>query len=98
MAANPQSAQANVQSGKRQADGSSAFTYSRAWRDVGAGWQPLFGSFRGTGYSIEWHDFFARREFDWAASFHPGCIELCLNLEGDGFVEGRGARAEFAPN
>jgi AraC-like DNA-binding protein len=83
---------------KTQATGRRAFTESDAWRDVGAGWQPLFGSFRGVGYSIEWHDFYAKREFDWAASFHPGCVELCLNLKGDGYVEGRGGRAEFAPN
>ena len=74
------------------------FTEAEAWRDAGGGWQPLFGNFRGVGYSIEWHDFFAKREFDWAASFHPGCVELCLNLEGRGFVEGGGERAEFAPN
>ncbi len=74
------------------------FSEAGAWRDVGAGWQPLFGSFRGVGYSIEWHDFLAKREFDWAASFHPGCVELCLNLEGHGFVEGRGGRTEFAPD
>ena len=65
---------------------------------MGKGWQPLFGNFHGVGYSIEWHDFLAKREFDWAASFHPGCIELCLNLEGHGFVAGQGDRAEFAPN
>jgi AraC-like DNA-binding protein len=74
------------------------FTEAGAWRDVGMGWQPLFGSFHGEGYSIEWHDFFAKREFDWAASFHPGCVELCLNLDGTGFVEGRDSRAEFEPN
>jgi AraC family transcriptional regulator len=74
------------------------FTEAGAWRDVGKGWQPLFGSFHGEGYSIEWHDFYARREFDWAASFHPGCVELCLNLDGTGFVEGRSSRVEFEPN
>ncbi len=74
------------------------FSESGAWRDVGAGWQPLFGSFRGVGYSIEWHDFQARREFDWSSTFHPECVELCLNLEGTGFVERNGGRAEFAPN
>ena len=78
--------------------GSAPFTEAGAWRDVGKGWQPLFGSFHGAGYSIEWHDFMARREFDWAASFHPGCVELCLNLEGHGFVASHGQRAEFAPN
>ena len=74
-----------------------AFSEAGAWRDVGAGWQKLFGSFRGVGYSIEWHDFLAKREFDWAPSFHPDCVELCLNLDGSGFVEGDGSRAEFAP-
>jgi AraC-like DNA-binding protein len=74
------------------------FSEADAWRDVGAGWQRLFGSFRGVGYSIEWHDFVARREFDWAPSFHPDCVELCLNLAGRGFVEGNGTRAEFAAN
>ena len=39
-----------------------------------AGWQPLFGSFRGVGYSFEWHDFQAEREFDWSPSFHPDCV------------------------
>ena len=74
------------------------FTEAEAWRDVGVGWQPLFGNFRGVGYSIEWHDFQANREFDWSPSFHPDCVELCLNLDGHGFVEGHGSRAEFAPN
>jgi AraC-like DNA-binding protein len=76
----------------------SAFTEAGAWRDVGKGWQPIFGNFHGAGYSIEWHDFFAKRELDWAASFHPDCVELCLNLDGHGFVEGHGDRAEFTPN
>jgi AraC-like DNA-binding protein len=73
------------------------FTEAEAWRDVGKGWQPLFGSFHGAGYSIEWHDFFAKREFDWGASFHPGCVELCLNLVGHGFVQDKNARVDFAP-
>jgi AraC-like DNA-binding protein len=79
-------------------DRTANFSESEAWRDVGAGWQPLFGSFRGVGYSFEWHDFQAKREFDWAPSFHPECVELCLNLDGNGFVESRGSRAEFTPH
>lgn len=71
------------------------FTEAEAWRAVGAGWQPIFGNFQGTGYSIEWHDFHAREDFDWAPSFHPECVELCLNLAGEGFVQGAGSRAEF---
>lgn len=82
---------------KSSAPACAEFSESRAWRDVGAGWQKVFGSFRGTGYSFEWHDFVAKREFDWAPSFHPECVELCLNLDGNGFVEGNGNRAEFAP-
>ena len=85
---------ASVGNPRRQA---APFTEADAWRDVGKGWQPLFGSFHGAGYSIEWHDFFAKREFDWGASFHPGCVELCLNLAGHGFVESKNSRAEFAP-
>jgi hypothetical protein len=73
------------------------FSEVGAWRDVGKGWHPLFGSFHGAGYSIEWHDFFAKREFDWGASFHPGCVELCLNLEGHGFVADTNNRVEFSP-
>lgn len=97
MSTNPNSANATLAS-RRNNGGGREFSEAGAWRDVGAGWQPLFGSFRGVGYSIEWHDFRAKREFDWAASFHPGCIELCLNLEGHGFVEGRGGRTDFSPN
>jgi AraC-like DNA-binding protein len=85
------------ESGKSRANVPPPFSEATAWRDVGAGWQRVYGSFRGVGYSIEWHDFFASREFDWAASFHPGCVELCLNLDGRGFVEGRGGRSEFVP-
>ena len=78
--------------------GQGPFTEADAWRDVGKGWQPLFGNFHGAGYSIEWHDFYAKREFDWGASFHPGCVELCLNLDGHGYVEGKKQRTELAPN
>ena len=78
--------------------GAAPFTEAGAWREVGGGWQPLFGNFRGAGFSVEWHDFFAKREIDWAASVHPGCVELCLNLDGEGFVEGQGRRTTFASN
>src|SRR5689334_14422428 len=74
------------------------FSEASAWREVAGGWQPLFAGFRGAGFSVEWHDFFTKRELDWAASFHPGCVELCLNLNGHGFVEGCGRRTEFAPD
>lgn len=47
---------------------------------------------------MEWHDFRPRHEFDWSRSFHPDCVELCLNLAGHGFVEAGGHRVEFSPN
>lgn len=94
MSATTSTASAN----RRNHGGRAEFSEAGAWRDVGAGWQRLYGSFRGTGYSIEWHDFQAKREFDWASSFHPDCVELCLNLDGSGFVESNGNRAEFTPN
>lgn len=73
-----------------------AFGEAPVWRSVGSGWQPLFGSFKGVGYSIEWHDFSTSRPLDWAASFHPGCVELCLNLSGNAFVEGSGQKVDYA--
>lgn len=82
---------------KKNRPGNASFSEANAWRDVGAGWQPLFGNFRGVGYSFEWHDFQAQAEFDWGPSFHPECVELCLNLGGNGYVEGCGQRADFAP-
>jgi AraC-like DNA-binding protein len=73
------------------------FSENPAWQSVGGGWQRVFGSFKGLGFSIEWHEFYARKEFDWGASFHPDGVELCLNLEGNGYVEDGGRRQEFAP-
>jgi AraC-like DNA-binding protein len=95
MSSHSRASESSRQPGKAPT-GAAAFTEADAWREVGGGWQPIFGSFYGAGYSIEWHDFFAHKELDWAASFHPDCIELCLNLDGCGFVEAYGSRAEFS--
>jgi AraC-like DNA-binding protein len=75
----------------------SAFTERPAWRAIGDGWRHLHGSVRGAGVSFEWHDFKANAEFDWARSFHPGSVEVCLNLEGDGRVSFNKQEAAFAP-
>jgi len=57
----------------------------------------LHGSFADQGYSLEWHDFAAGTDLVWSSSFHPGGLEICLNLSGQGSVRD-GARAlEFAP-
>jgi AraC family transcriptional regulator len=73
-----------------------AFTERPAWRAVGDGWRHLHGSVRGAGVSFEWHDFkTSGEEFDWGKSFHPGSIEVCLNLEGEGRVSFNKSEAAF---
>jgi len=74
-----------------------AFTERPAWRAIGDGWRHLHGSVRGAGVSFEWHDFKAEGEFDWGKSFHPGSIEVCLNLAGEGRVRDEKSGAMFAP-
>ena len=73
------------------------FTERAAWRTVGDGWRQLHGSMTGAGVSFEWHDFKAQAEFDWGKSFHPGSIEVCLNLEGEGHVSHHKSEAKFTP-
>jgi AraC-like DNA-binding protein len=73
------------------------FSERPVWRPVGDGWRHIHGSVRGGGVSFEWHDFLVPGEFDWGKSFHPGSLEVCLNLEGCGRVGGNGAEAVFAP-
>jgi AraC-like DNA-binding protein len=77
--------------------GPPAFTEAGAWRAVGAGWRPLFGNFRKLGFSFEWHDFRCAGELDWSRSFHPGSIELCLNLAGAGTLDDGERRVELGP-
>jgi AraC family transcriptional regulator len=73
------------------------FTEIPAWRAVGEGWRHLHGSVSGGGTSFEWHDFQTDGEFDWGRSFHPGSVEVCMNIEGDGRVGFNRRRAAFAP-
>ena len=73
------------------------FTEAEVWAGLGEGWQHLHGSFLEQGYSLEWHDFTTQGEFDWSSSFHPGGLEICLNLAGEGRVAAVGRGLEFAP-
>ena len=67
--------------------GASAFSERPAWRAIGEGWRHLHGSVAHAGASFEWHDFkTSGGEFDWGKTFHPGSVEVCLNLEGSGKV------------
>lgn len=68
------------------------FTEAVAWNSVRPGWRQLSGNFRDLGYSVEWHDFVADGDLDWSRSFHPGGLEICLNLAGRAEVR-RGASA-----
>ena len=73
------------------------FAEAPAWKAVGPGWRPLFGNYRDLGFSFEWHDFTAKEEFDWSRSFHPGSVELCLNLDGKGKVADGRQTVEILP-
>lgn len=79
------------------ADADASFTEAPAWSAVGTGWRPLFGSFRPLGFSFEWHDFTCAEELDWARSFHPGSVELCLNLQGQATLRGARESVEVRP-
>jgi len=52
------------------------------WRALKADWRQLYGGYEQTGVSMEWHDFELEREAEWSRSFHPGSLELCVNLGG----------------
>jgi AraC family transcriptional regulator len=74
-----------------------SFSEAPAWQGIGAGWRPLFGGFRSLGFSFEWHDFTLAQEFDWGRSFHPGSVELCLNLEGRARLSAGRESVELGP-
>jgi AraC-like DNA-binding protein len=84
-------------SGSKSTTPAVGFSEALAWNAVGAGWRPLFGSFRRLGFSFEWHYFTAERELDWSRSFHPGGLELCLNLEGNAQIVSPGQTVELPP-
>lgn len=73
------------------------FTEREAWTGVGPGWCPLFGRSCEQGFSFEWHEFALPAPLDWSRSFHPGHLELCLNLDGVGTIEASGRTTELPP-
>ncbi len=46
---------------------------------------------------MEWHDFECADRLDWARSFHPESLEICVNFEGHGTIRERTAQTEVAP-
>jgi AraC-like DNA-binding protein len=84
----------------RDAEGSpvaGGFSEREAWRRVCSGWCPLFAGFRERGFSVEWHDFECPFQLDWARSFHPQSLEICLNLTGRGWLVERDSTVEVRP-
>jgi len=55
---------------------------SPAWASIASGWRPLGGSFKGEGFSLEWHELSADQRVSWADTFHPRSVEVCLNVRG----------------
>ena len=82
---------------KSRSSGAPAFSENKAWESVGEGWRQLHGNYRELGFSFEWHDFNTCREMDWGQSFHPGSVEICLNLAGHGSVCEGERKLVFAP-
>jgi len=82
---------------KSRFDGGQPFSENKVWESVGGGWRQLHGNYRELGFSFEWHDFTARRAMDWAQSFHPGSVEICLNLAGHGSVNDGASELSFKP-
>ena len=87
----------SVEAPRRRPAATPRFTETKAWESIGEGWRQLHGSYRDLGFSFEWHDFTTPREMDWGRSFHPGSVEICLNLAGHGRVTDGERELSFAP-
>lgn len=75
------------------------FSEANTWRPYAGGWRQLYGNFRESGISIEWHDFELEADTtcEWSRSFHPESLELCLNLAGKGSIRHAGSTVDFEP-
>jgi len=73
------------------------FTEREFWAALPGAWRPLCGSFYTGGWSFEWHDFETRGRVEWGKSFHPGGVEVCLNLAGAAVLAAKKAPREVRP-
>src|SRR5665213_4227661 len=73
------------------------FSEMNVWKPFGHGWRKLHGHFRDAGYSVEWHDFTTADPLDWSKTFHPGSLEICLNLSGQADVRAADETLELGP-
>lgn len=62
---------------------------AKFWRSIRGTWSQMYGDFRRSGVSIEWHDFETSKPLDWCRSFHDNSLEICLNLAGDANITHR---------
>ena len=67
------------------------------WGPVRDGWRQLYGGFYDLGVSVEWHAFASPHTFEWSRSFHPGSLEICLNLAGRASVHSKKDAACLEP-
>jgi AraC-like DNA-binding protein len=67
------------------------------WREAGVAWRQLAGGISEAGFSLEWHEGYTAGPVDWAHSFHPRSVEICLNLQGTGTVSSGGVGMELGP-
>lgn len=65
------------------------------WGSAGARWRQLAGDFATLGFSFEWHEWHAASPLQWSESFHPDSVEICLNIEGTGWVACQNQKLEF---
>ena len=75
----------------------SVFTEAAVWEAVGDGWRTLHGSLDRHGFSVEWHDFLHEHDLDVSGSYHPGSVEICLNVAGCGEVRAGRRRLVLQP-
>ena len=68
------------------------------WAKVIGTWRPLFGNIGELGASIEWHDFRLAEDFDWTPTFHPDCLEICLNYTGQADFHLQKHKSELSDN
>ncbi len=68
----------------------SGFSEAAVWEATEGRWSRIFGDFARDGVSVEWHDFSILRAMDWAKSFHPGSLEVCVNFSGGGVFQDDG--------
>ena len=68
------------------------------WSRAKASWRQLAGNLAGQGFSFEWHELQPSVDLNWAHSFHPASVEICLNLKGNAWVASRDARLELGPD